>query len=216
MGQADRRRPSQLRVKAEILNICRLHFRTPDSFIFGYSSFAIQKAISIGWNFSTRISEADQLSIIIMSSQATLQDSADTGMHEPQKDIHWANLSPAMEHLRSVVSVIPGSPSPVPSIESPAAEVAEPDNVYGVPTSVIQPIRKPATAPKQNNPEKRTDPFSFGSRFLEEGDDIFQFNAWDNVEVDEAYGKFAEEMYQKQRDNPVGETDKRMPDRFCR
>jgi len=56
---------------------------------------------------------------------------------------------------------------------------------------------------------KRSDPFKFGSRYLEEGDDVFEFNAWDHVIPDEHYYAFAEEQYANQRSFPVCEFDKR-------
>ena len=55
---------------------------------------------------------------------------------------------------------------------------------------------------------KRTDPFKFGSRFLEEGDNVFEFNAWDHVMPDQSYFDFAEKQYAAQRENPVNEFDK--------
>lgn len=56
--------------------------------------------------------------------------------------------------------------------------------------------------------QKRTDPFQFGSRFLEEGDDPFEFNAWDHVETDDAFKEFAEQQYELQRQSPVSDFDK--------
>jgi tRNAThr (cytosine32-N3)-methyltransferase len=99
-------------------------------------------------------------------------------------------LTGPMEHMRSVVTEPEGAL-----------------NDYGVPV-FIQPIRKPRTD-SSNNVEKRTDPFQFGSRFLEEGDDIFSHNAWDHVETDETYENFAQEQYQKQRDTPVSEVNRK-------
>ncbi|KAI9829473.1 MAG: hypothetical protein M1819_006293 [Sarea resinae] len=55
---------------------------------------------------------------------------------------------------------------------------------------------------------KRSDPFQFGSRYLEEGDDVFEFNAWDHVETDDTYKEYAEVQYAKQRDSPVSDFDK--------
>lgn len=57
--------------------------------------------------------------------------------------------------------------------------------------------------------QKRTDPFQFGSRFLEEGDDPFEFNAWDHVETDDAYKEYSEQQYEMQRQSPVSDFDKR-------
>lgn len=56
--------------------------------------------------------------------------------------------------------------------------------------------------------QKRTDPFQFGSRFLEDGDDPFEFNAWDHVETDDAFKEFAEQQYELQRQSPVSDFDK--------
>ncbi|KAG5799987.1 hypothetical protein H9Q69_000955 [Fusarium xylarioides] len=56
---------------------------------------------------------------------------------------------------------------------------------------------------------KRSDPFQFGSRYLNEGDDVFEFNAWDHVETDDAYKEYAEEQYAKQRQHPVSDFEKR-------
>jgi len=110
-------------------------------------------------------------------------------------------LKAGMEHLRCVVTV-PESP-----LSTPSSDMEESD-AYGVPAH-FQPVRKPKTD-ASNNPQKRTDPFQFGSRYLEEGDDIFDYNAWDHVETDEAYKEFAEEQYAKQRQDPVNDFDKSM------
>lgn len=54
---------------------------------------------------------------------------------------------------------------------------------------------------------KRSDPFQFGSRCLEEGDDVFEFNAWDHVEPDDEYKAYAETQIAKQRESPATEYD---------
>ena len=59
----------------------------------------------------------------------------------------------------------------------------------------------------QNN-LKRTDPFQFGSRFLSQEDNVFEFNAWDHVETDDTYKEYAELQYAKQREAPVSDFDK--------
>jgi tRNAThr (cytosine32-N3)-methyltransferase len=58
--------------------------------------------------------------------------------------------------------------------------------------------------------QKRSDPFQFGSRYLEAGDDVFEFNAWDHVETDDAYQEYAEQQYEMQRNSPVSDFDKCM------
>lgn len=59
-----------------------------------------------------------------------------------------------------------------------------------------------------SNNLKRSDPFQFGSRLLSEEDNVFEFNAWDHVETDDAYKEYAETQYAKQREAPVSDFDK--------
>jgi len=56
---------------------------------------------------------------------------------------------------------------------------------------------------------KRSDPFKFGSRYLQPSDDIYEFNAWDHVIPDSAYYDYAETQYASQRAAPVSEFDKK-------
>lgn len=58
------------------------------------------------------------------------------------------------------------------------------------------------------NNMKRSDPFQFGSRYLNEGDNVYEFNAWDHVETDDAYKEYAEQQYAKQRQHPVSDFEK--------
>lgn len=55
---------------------------------------------------------------------------------------------------------------------------------------------------------KRSDPFKFGSRYLEPTDDVFEFNAWDHVIPDSAYYTYCEAQYTSQRASPVSDFDK--------
>lgn len=64
---------------------------------------------------------------------------------------------------------------------------------------------------RSHDPEnnlKRSDPFKFGSRYLQEDDNVFEFNAWDHVIPDENYYTYAEAQYASQRAAPVSEFDK--------
>lgn len=70
--------------------------------------------------------------------------------------------------------------------------------------AVIPPHRSHAP---QNN-MKRVDPFQFGSRYLQQEDNVFEFNAWDHVQTDDTYKEYAEVQYAKQREAPVSEFDK--------
>ncbi|KAM0335730.1 hypothetical protein ACHAQA_000780 [Verticillium albo-atrum] len=66
-------------------------------------------------------------------------------------------------------------------------------------------------AHRSHDPEnnlKRSDPFQFGSRLLNEGDDVYEFNAWDHVETDDAYKEYSEQQFEMQRQSPVSDFDK--------
>lgn len=65
----------------------------------------------------------------------------------------------------------------------------------------------PRSSPPEDN-LKRSDPFQFGSRYLQADDNVYEFNAWDHVETDDAYKEYAEVQYKKQRDAPVSDFDK--------
>ncbi|KAI0201304.1 methyltransferase [Astrocystis sublimbata] len=72
---------------------------------------------------------------------------------------------------------------------------------------------KPGQLPPHRNHDpqynmKRTDPFMFGSRYLEDGDNPFEFNAWDHVETDDAYKEYSEQQYAMQRASPVSDFEK--------
>ncbi|KZZ88135.1 hypothetical protein AAP_05195 [Ascosphaera apis ARSEF 7405] len=85
-----------------------------------------------------------------------------------------------------------------------------PDADYKSIARAVQPPQIPACRSHDpNNNQKRTDPFQFGSRYLEEGDNVFEFNAWDHVETDEGYKEYAELQYARQRENPVSDFDRR-------
>jgi len=110
-------------------------------------------------------------------------------------------LTKGMEHLRSYVTVADQSTPPAtPPSTSEAA--------YGVPAT-YEPVRKQTTTSTEGNPQKRSDPFQFGTRLLEEGDDIFAHNAWDHVEVDPAYTEFISQQTSFQRENQVSDFDKK-------
>lgn len=67
------------------------------------------------------------------------------------------------------------------------------------------------TIPKSIEPDdnkKRSGPFQFGSRYLQVTDNVYEFNAWDHVETDDAYKEYAEVQFVKQREAPVSEFDK--------
>jgi tRNAThr (cytosine32-N3)-methyltransferase len=57
--------------------------------------------------------------------------------------------------------------------------------------------------------QRRVDPFLFGSRYLQDEDDVFEFNAWDHVETDDAHKEYAEKQYELQRQSPVSDFERR-------
>lgn len=137
-------------------------------------------------------------------------NSVSTKQHPKQQ------LSKAMEHIRFAVTVDPVPHSSTPKSTPPTKASAGTDaadgienDAYGVPAS-FAPVRNPAARSHDpSNNQKRSDPFAFGSRFLEEGDNIFEFNAWDHVSVDDSYLQFSEEQYERQRQDPVSEFDRK-------
>ena len=78
--------------------------------------------------------------------------------------------------------------------------------------SIARIVEPPQIPPHRShdpaNNLKRSDPFQFGSRYLETGDDVFEFNAWDHVEPDDEYKSYAEIQYAKQREFPASDFDK--------
>ncbi|KAK4971130.1 hypothetical protein LTR66_002831 [Elasticomyces elasticus] len=122
-------------------------------------------------------------------------------------------LSKGMEHMRFAVTVLPSPPTtPAPPQSTTGTDpMLDPSSssqntIYGVPQG-FEPLRKPVSD-SSSNAQKRTDPFQFGSRYLEAGDDIFAYNAWDHVEIDDAYKAFIEAQTDLQRNAPVSEFDK--------
>ncbi|KAK4455760.1 S-adenosyl-L-methionine-dependent methyltransferase [Podospora aff. communis PSN243] len=93
----------------------------------------------------------------------------------------------------------------------------EPDQLAAA-VSSLEITANEAGAPEPENPphrshdpqfnQKRSDPFQFGSRYLQENDDVFEFNAWDHVETDDTYKEYAEQQYAMQRESPVSDFDK--------
>ncbi|KAI9924591.1 hypothetical protein ASPWEDRAFT_111852 [Aspergillus wentii DTO 134E9] len=83
-----------------------------------------------------------------------------------------------------------------------------PDEFATMLSNVEPPMVPPHRSHDPSNNMKRTDPFMFGSRYLEQGDDVYEFNAWDHVEPDDDFKEFAQGQYAKQREAPVSDYDK--------
>lgn len=116
-----------------------------------------------------------------------------------------ASSAPSGEAVASPIQ------EPVPLQEMAALDVKDP--VTEAVTEVVVPETEAAEVPPHRSHDptnnlKRSDPFQFGSRYLSEGDDVFEFNAWDHVETDDAYKEYAEQQYAKQRQNPVSDFEK--------
>ena len=88
------------------------------------------------------------------------------------------------------------------SISSPV-QISD-ESIPSQPLTELPPHR--SHNPKNNL--KRSDPFKFGSRYLEPTDDAFEFNAWDHVLPDTAYFTYCEAQYASQRASPVSDFDK--------
>lgn len=92
------------------------------------------------------------------------------------------------------------------------------DGDYITISQLVQPPTVPVSGDPQRELVKRVDPFMFGQRYLEEGNDIFKYNAWDHVDTDDDYKAYAELQYVKQRENPASDFHKNLynstPEKF--
>lgn len=114
----------------------------------------------------------------------------------------------------SATTVAAADAVPSPDLElakqASALTVQETISEAGTETNTT-PTPTPTPPHRSHDPQhnmKRTDPFMFGSRFLDEGDDVFEFNAWDHVETDDAYKEYSEQQFAMQRASPVSDFDK--------
>ncbi|KAI0544113.1 S-adenosyl-L-methionine-dependent methyltransferase [Xylaria curta] len=103
----------------------------------------------------------------------------------------------------------------VDAVPSPALELAKQTSALTVQETIPEAgnEKKSSRTPphRSHDPQhnmKRSDPFMFGSRYLDEGDDVFEFNAWDHVETDDAYKEYSEQQFAMQRASPVSDFDK--------
>ncbi|KAI0540992.1 methyltransferase [Xylaria digitata] len=103
----------------------------------------------------------------------------------------------------------------VDAVSSPDLELAKQTSALTVQETTPEAGTETKTAQlpphRSHDPQynmKRSDPFMFGSRYLDQGDDVFEFNAWDHVETDDAYKEYSEQQFAMQRASPVSDFDK--------
>jgi hypothetical protein len=123
--------------------------------------------------------------------------------------IHHA-LSHFCDLIYVIMDVSNGKQVPASELDLPNLTLASGDDLLSA-TDPAQATEAALLPHLSHDPEsnlKRSDPFQFGSRFLGEKDNVFEFNAWDHVETDDTYKEYAEEQYAKQREAPVSDFDK--------
>ncbi|CAF9924496.1 hypothetical protein IMSHALPRED_006214 [Imshaugia aleurites] len=96
---------------------------------------------------------------------------------------------------------------PSPDISSLALSSPTESSNQSIPTTSLTEL-PPHRSHNPSDNLKRSDPFKFGSRYLEPTDDVFEFNAWDHVVPDSAYHTYCEAQYTSQRASPVSDFDK--------
>ena len=99
------------------------------------------------------------------------------------------------------------SQDPPPDISSLSINPTMESSVQSIPLQTPTELPSHRSHNLTNN-LKRSDPFKFGSRYLEPTDDVFEFNAWDHVVPDSAYHTHCEAQYTFQRASPVSDFDK--------
>ena len=99
------------------------------------------------------------------------------------------------------------SQDPLPAISSLSIGSPAGQSDLGNPSQPLDGL-PPHRSHNSANNLKRSDPFKFGSRYLEPTDDVFEFNAWDHVVPDSAYHTYCEAQYNSQRASPVSDYDK--------
>lgn len=99
------------------------------------------------------------------------------------------------------------SPDLPPNISSLSINSPEGLSNQGIPLNPLNGL-PPHRSHNPTNNLKRSDPFKFGSRYLEPTDDVFEFNAWDHVVPDSTYHTYCEAQYISQRASPVSDFDR--------
>ncbi|MCJ1282080.1 hypothetical protein MMC26_001403 [Xylographa opegraphella] len=120
-----------------------------------------------------------------------------------------ANISiPSLDELSLNDSTREPTTANTPTAPPTPAILSEIQNI----ATHVQPPTVPAhRSHDPSNNLKRSDPFQFGSRYLEEGDSIFEFNAWDHVDpsTDPLYTSYTAHQLAFQRTHAVTPFDAR-------
>jgi tRNAThr (cytosine32-N3)-methyltransferase len=127
-----------------------------------------------------------------------------------------ANVESTIENL-NMTSAAPSEAEDAPGRSTttgdsaPAQSPSDLSEIRNIAYHVQPPtIPNTRTAPIQDR-LKRTDPFQFGSRFLEDTDDVFAWNAWDHVDPskDELFVSYSQSQYAFQKENAASDFDRR-------
>lgn len=119
-------------------------------------------------------------------------------------------------HLKPTYTMTITTAAAVDAVHSPDLELARRSSALTVQETIPEGDIEAKTSSqlpphRSHDPQhnlKRSDPFMFGSRYLDEGDNVFEFNAWDHVETDDAYKEYSEQQFAMQRASPVSDFDK--------
>ncbi|MCJ1255030.1 hypothetical protein MMC24_002846 [Lignoscripta atroalba] len=120
-------------------------------------------------------------------------------MSTPPSETQSTTSPPNLSNL----SLSTTTPPPLSSSTIPLSSIKD------IASHIIPPQIPAHRSHDPSNNLKRSEPFQFGSRYLEEGDNVYDFNAWDHVETDPTYKAYAEHQYTSQRENPVSPFDKK-------
>ncbi|KAI0408181.1 S-adenosyl-L-methionine-dependent methyltransferase [Xylaria palmicola] len=108
----------------------------------------------------------------------------------------------------AAVAAVDAAPSPDHELAKQASALTVQETLPEVAAETDTAQLPPHRSHDPKNNAKRSDPFMFGQRFLDEGDNVFEFNAWDHVETDDAYKEYSEQQFAMQRASPVSDFDK--------
>ncbi len=127
----------------------------------------------------------------------------DTSLQRPRGQGQFLEYT-VITFIRVIFNMAETSSSEAPIEAAPATDLEKLKIAEHTASAEVPPHR--SHDPASNL--KRSDPFQFGSRYLTEGDNVYEFNAWDHVETDDAYKEYTEQQLEKQRQAPVSDFDK--------